>query len=1404
MSQLTQKERPACVKIINFNARGLSLAVKACSVFITKEMDRTKEILQKKKKKNLKNLKKKLKKKSHSKNKEDNLNLDNVQCNIEKGKRTNKEQTRNPNESNAFLEDNFNTKDSTIFDVSNNHNLKLIADDVDCLSKGLGIYYFINLNKWSIFTITETKLKEELEYSFSVLFQKDFWIFFNSSGESKAGTITMIPKRMFEKPTFKVMEKGMVSSADIKTKDDGQFGFKLITYYNPDPKTFNQVSKSTFEKVKKEQNVVISGDFNEIIDFEIDYESKNPGGIKETTKKKKIERANNFQTEVRLNKLNFLRNVVPFTFESPKMKSTVDWFFFDNQLKSREPQIKRFELPFKADHFGIQLSFVLEKSQEEKKEPKAFRPPDHILHDVKFKKRALVLIERILKEKASALEKLEKICTNISNLALNFVKSLNRKRKKEMEKMFERFMRSKNKIENKLCMIESADQFEEETRKQFVKMKFDRETSKGPSKELSNFLKKNNRENQIKSPEFLFDNDGNIKKKWDAANLASEEMEALYTSEQICVDSFENLDFGNSLSDQEKKKLQKPFTTNEVLEAIKKTPNRATGPSGMPITFFKIFANQMAPLLCKIANQINESGEASEFLLNRNVIFIPKKKESQYVKDLRPITLLEIPRKIITKMMTDRLKQALLKEKIVNDSQFCHPGRRIHDNVLTLKFLMEMTIKSKKEKEKNNINTNEDDLHILFVDFSKAFDRCNHFYIKKVLEKKNFGPKSIKFIEAFLKGYRKVDFNGYESKSFWMGRGIPQGETLSPFLFVLSLDPLLSKIQNDNSIVGVEIKENKNTKSLGYADDIAFTARRLQDLNKMLDHTKTYCKASNALISVEKSELVSIGEQISQVQGIKQSTERVRHLGFFLNSKGFINNIDEIIDKALICLNLLKRRFLCLTVQINIIKGYLYSKLIYQAPVLTITKEQVKKINNIINWFLYHKDRNTLRYDPIKKYYCAISIKRLSYSKKNGGRNLYNIKEIFGAAKSKTIIVLTREENKDNSCAILLNNLLDDSFDSQKNDPNFFVFSNHVESVEEKKKKNSTSTRKKKKNGNDNKDLLVGTIKDSESKNWKEIEWISEARITHRKIEIIPTTINPSKGKGVWNIVHLKHKTETPFSNIKLQAEKFTIPISDFWKETPTKTNSKEWRERVKFEYKNKSLNKEKISFGMILRQSEPKEINLSPAWTKGQWKWFDLASEQELQFPHLTKRLRSIENVSTTLSKSLKTLTRVDDFKTKVLLNYFSYTTKLGCCFCSEDIEFSIWHWLFECVITEKWENVLHFNQRKRRKESMFNVEDPNHTYSWIVSWCLWKEYNKIYHQLTNAKTSPYDFLQTLKSYEKAHLEFLKEKKYLLGKKKEEFLKQLFYFSFYKFDKDLEIERFHNPETCREILKQI
>jgi hypothetical protein len=355
-----------------------------------------------------------------------------------------------------------------------------------------------------------------------------------------------------------------------------------------------------------------------------------------------------------------------------------------------------------------------------------------------------------------------------------------------------------------------------------------------------------------------------------------------------------------------KEQLEKPFTIEEITEAIRKTPNKATGPSGTPITLFKIFDKQLSPILCEIANDIATNGESSvnDFLLDGNVIFIPKKKESQFVKDLRPITLLEIPRKIITKVMTERMKKVLLEENIINKSQYCHPGRKIHENVLSLKLIIES---SQNEKE---------DLHAMFVDFSKAFDRVNHYYIKHVLEKKNFGERAIRFINTFLKGFRKVDFNGSLSESFMMGRGIPQGETLSPFLFALALDPLLNKIENDQLIDGIKLNNQVNLKSLAYADDISYLSRKEAELSRMLKHTQLYCKASNALISVEKSELLSFGNKIEQIDGIKQATDRVRHLGFFVNQEGFINNIDDLIGNALVSLNLLKRRFICLTVQI--------------------------------------------------------------------------------------------------------------------------------------------------------------------------------------------------------------------------------------------------------------------------------------------------------------------------------------------------------------------------------------------------------------------------------------------------------------------------------------------------------
>ena len=167
------------------------------------------------------------------------------------------------------------------------------------------------------------------------------------------------------------------------------------------------------------------------------------------------------------------------------------------------------------------------------------------------------------------------------------------------------------------------------------------------------------------------------------------------------------------------KKLNKEFSFKEIRKAVLSTPNKAPGPSGVKIIVFKKLIDIFAPILTKIANQALLNGNTSQFLLKGNITLIPKKEDSNNVNDLRPITLLEIPRKIIIKAMTTRIKKCLINQNVIRESQFCHPGRLIHENVHTLNLLVENS------KEENK------ELHAVFQYRSKAFDSVNHNYLAK-------------------------------------------------------------------------------------------------------------------------------------------------------------------------------------------------------------------------------------------------------------------------------------------------------------------------------------------------------------------------------------------------------------------------------------------------------------------------------------------------------------------------------------------------------------------------------------------------------------------------------------------------------------------------------------------------
>ena len=341
-------------------------------------------------------------------------------------------------------------------------------------------------------------------------------------------------------------------------------------------------------------------------------------------------------------------------------------------------------------------------------------------------------------------------------------------------------------------------------------------------------------------------------------------------------------------------------------------------------------------------------------------------------------------------------------------------------------------------------------LHAVFLDFEKAFDRVNHDYLLNVLKEREFGDQFHNFISAFLKGTCRVRFNGALSDPLSIGRGVPQGETLSPFLFILAIDPLLRSIQQDPSIAGIKVGSHR-VKVMTYADDIVLISDNKADLEKMLEHVKTYERASNAKLSEKKSQILSFGgDQLEKISEIKRCAdlEKVRHLGIFFNKDGIVNNIDEILPKLERKLSLLRNLHPNFTCRVNLWKGYAISSLLYQSEFLCITPEQVQHLERLQSWFLFHQSRHEGKLEVFsenKRYISNINFDRLAEPKNKGGMNLHRISQVFGASKTKTLVRATTSTRKDQPCYVLIRKRVDQLFQQQaKRNLVHPLFSEHI------------------------------------------------------------------------------------------------------------------------------------------------------------------------------------------------------------------------------------------------------------------------------------------------------------------------------------------------------------------------
>ncbi len=310
----------------------------------------------------------------------------------------------------------------------------------------------------------------------------------------------------------------------------------------------------------------------------------------------------------------------------------------------------------------------------------------------------------------------------------------------------------------------------------------------------------------------------------------------------------------------------------EVIDIIRFLPSwKAAGCDGIYNFFIKRCTSLHATIYQLIKKTCMEEEKAEDWFYKGITYLIPKgspKKGSDY----RPITCMSNLYKLTTKCVT-KVMQAVVEQR----------GLLAENQMGTVRM-----VQGAKEQAMLNIALNRtagNNLHTTWIDVKKAFDSVNHGYLIECIGRLNFPAWISKFLKRTIEEWRlSILFNNTAILDKKIERGILQGDSLSPLLFVLCMDPLSRALNAKFPKMAIKTEEDDYvTNHLLFIDDLKLFTEKEENLKTMVEETEKFFNAIG--LEVNRAKSATNAEACESSALVLDANQGYKYLGITENRK---------------------------------------------------------------------------------------------------------------------------------------------------------------------------------------------------------------------------------------------------------------------------------------------------------------------------------------------------------------------------------------------------------------------------------------------------------------------------------------------------------------------------------------